>query len=69
MRRNRRFPARGKVEAEEVCRVAPSILYSGDMLSDMAIGDTLPPLLPDSLDRLLQGGPVCIDRLVYRGLN
>ena len=70
MRRNRKFPARGKVQLEDVCRIAPSILYSGDMLSDMAIGDTLAPIvLGDRLDLLIQGHPVNIEPLIYYGLN
>ena len=57
------------VEPEEVCRIAPSILLSGDMLSDMAIGDTLPAVLPDRLEHLIQAHPISIQRLEYRGLN
>ncbi len=70
MRRNRKFLARGKVQPEDVCRIAPSILYSGDILSDMAIGDTLAPIvLSDRLDRLIRADPVSVERLAYYGLN
>jgi len=69
MRRNRRFPTRGKVEPEEVCKVDSRILLSGDMLSDMAVGDTLPPISQDGLARLIQGESVNIPPLVYRGLS
>jgi len=69
MRRNRKFPARGKVESEEVCRIAPSVLLSGDMLSDIAFGDTLAGSLQDGLTRKLQGDLVNIEQLQYRGLS
>jgi len=69
MRRNRKFPARGKVESEEVCTIATSILASGDMLSDMAMGDTLAGLLPDRLDHLIRADPINIERLSYIGLS
>ena len=69
MRRNKRFQSRGEVEAEEVCTIHPSILHSGDMLSDLAFGDSLAGLLPDRLDLLLQRQPITIERLEYRGLG
>jgi hypothetical protein len=70
MRRNRKFQARGKVQSEEVCRVAPSILYSGDILSDMAIGDTLAPIvLSDRLEHLIRADPINVEPLAYHGLN
>lgn len=60
---------RGKVEAEDVCRIAPSILYSADILSDIAVGDTLAGVLPDRVDLILQRQPVNVESLVYWGLS
>jgi hypothetical protein len=68
MRHNRKYPKLG-AEPEDVCRISPSILYSGDILSDMAVGDTLAGVLPDRIDLLLQRQPINLESLVYRGLS
>ncbi len=69
VRNTRQRVTRDRFEPLEVCRVSPSILYSGDILSDMAIGDTLVPVLPDRLEHLIRTDPVCVERLIYTGLN